>query len=183
MKKVILLSLKVVLLIFVIYIVYLVFLVAYGAFMAHQEDRLRDKAYKLNEGMRVEKVIEIMGKPKDKGIIDSDQMIKGWYSWENQYAKVKARYDKLLVLIYYVKRYNLRTFREDPWVEIIALYFDPVEQTLVYVSSFNRGQLMSIGLTLSGSGFGLMPLKRRIRARLKKIKNLSGIQLVRFLSG
>jgi len=35
--------------------------VAYGAFMAHQEDRLRDKAYKLNEGMRVEKVIEIMG--------------------------------------------------------------------------------------------------------------------------
>jgi hypothetical protein len=112
-------------------------LIAYVGLIWWQEDRLIARATQVHKGMRTDEVIDIMGKPKYIGLIDSSQIPTGVDpAWTADLEGVTRRYVKLLFYNYYIKQYKFPTFKERLGTVQIDICFDPVEQKVVYVSRF-----------------------------------------------
>ncbi|MBE3129669.1 MAG: hypothetical protein IMZ54_02980 [Acidobacteria bacterium] len=124
---------KAILFISVILICYL----AYEAFTLWQEERLVLKAAGIHKGMGTDKVIEIMGKPNYKGFNDSSRLPAGWdLVWKKDFEEVRKKYDKLLFYNYHIRKYKFPSFQEKIGGLHINIYFDSVDQRVVYVSRF-----------------------------------------------
>jgi hypothetical protein len=117
--------------------VILISYVAYIAFAAWQDERLSSKTKRIRSGMRMDDIIEILGKPKYEGLIDSSELREGWDSaFRANYEEVRKKYDKLLFYNYHTRRYKIPSFHERNGGVNINVYFDAVDRKVVYVSRF-----------------------------------------------
>lgn len=121
----------------VIAIIVLVFIhLGYWIYLFVPEDRLMKKVQSIEAGMDEADVIQLLGEPKRKVVVKTDEIMEGWSSpRQGNLDKVKKEYVELVGYVYYIKRYHLMKLRERLPGALHSIYIDPASKRVVYVNS------------------------------------------------
>lgn len=117
-------------------IILIIIILVYWIYVWIQEDRLMKKITSIEEGMDEDEVIQLLGEPKRKVQVKTDEITKGWsIPGQGDFERVKKEYIELVSYVYYIKRYNLMKLRERLPAATHSIYIDPASRKVVYVKS------------------------------------------------
>ncbi len=89
------------------------------------ENTLISQASKIQRGMRIAEVINILGSPKYAAIIELSKVPRGWdQTWNSSYEEVLKKHSKVLFYVY------------SKGVSYINVCFDLEEQRVIHVAVF-----------------------------------------------
>jgi len=122
----------------IIIISFLAIDIANFIYIYKKEEKLHARMNLIKEGMDIEEVIKILGKPDYQGEISSEYIENEW-PFQNFYnkeplEKIKTKYEKLVVFTYFNRWFRLLHFRWENPLSINHIYLDPKSHKVVYAS-------------------------------------------------